>query len=297
MDNGKLPRADFAYFVSIRSSFDCCEDNLDNLLDLKTMLRYHYVLTRYGTGSQVLLPRWCDLPERITTRAFREWWAETFISLTYSPHGSDSEGNQCDLFDTNISKDEGKLVEDCSLEEALKVFCSTNRGRFSRVKIPRIDVAIPATPILAIPIQSIDPLPQVTNEIKEYFESSPAEICRQESKSMINPTVNGQDKLAVEVCEPSVDKVIELPLEGTDNIIDILDAEPNPTKCMGESNDVNFKEGLGHVDKNAARLFGKPIVNKISHTPFDGLPSLKGYFDSLYVAILQRGVDVTPLEN
>ncbi|KAJ8430854.1 hypothetical protein Cgig2_003784 [Carnegiea gigantea] len=85
----------------------------------------------------------------------------------------------------------------------------------SRVKIPGIDVVIPAMPIPAIPIQSIVPLPQ--------------------------------DELPVGVCEPSIKKVIELPPEGAENIMDILDAEPNPTACMGESKDVNFKEGLTHV--------------------------------------------------
>ncbi|KAJ8424946.1 LOW QUALITY PROTEIN: hypothetical protein Cgig2_002571 [Carnegiea gigantea] len=29
--------------------------------------------------------------------------------------------------------------------------------------------------------------------------------------------------------------------------MDILDAEPNPTECMGESDDVNFKKELAHV--------------------------------------------------
>jgi len=100
MDDGKLSKADFAYFVSIRSGFVAyhCEDNLvmkhycpdrfsrqfgfyqdvlanldfDNLPDLKTMLHYHHMLTRYGTGSQVLLPGGCNLLEKNTTRAFRE---------------------------------------------------------------------------------------------------------------------------------------------------------------------------------------------------------------------------------
>ncbi|KAJ8437552.1 hypothetical protein Cgig2_017905 [Carnegiea gigantea] len=124
--------------------------------------------------------------------------------------------------------------------------------------------------------------------------------------------------------------------------MDIFDAEPNPTKCMGESDDVNFKEELAHlplpsrsqyfplieqipsfgkdlfdsrsrldggvfifnvdaiikeVGKNATRLFDQVILEKVSCTPFDGLHSLKGDFDSLYATILQRGVDVTPLEN
>ena len=35
----------------------------------------------------------------------------------------------------------------------------------------------------------------------------------------------------------------------------------------------------------------------MSCTFFDRLPSLKGDFDSLYFIILQKGVDITPLEN
>ncbi|KAJ8452599.1 hypothetical protein Cgig2_004935 [Carnegiea gigantea] len=79
VDDGKLSRADFAYFVGIRSDFVSyrCEDSLvtehycldrfsrqfgfhqdvpadldfDNLPDPETMLRYHQMLTHYGTGS------------------------------------------------------------------------------------------------------------------------------------------------------------------------------------------------------------------------------------------------------
>ncbi|KAJ8438055.1 hypothetical protein Cgig2_003591 [Carnegiea gigantea] len=186
------------------------------------------------------------------------------------------------------------------------------------------------------------------------------------------------DKLPVGVCEPSARKVIELPPEGAENIMDILDAEPNPIECMGESDDVNFKEGLAHiplpsgsqclssvgripsfgkdlldsrsrlansrgvcppdddevesicrvnahslvphpqhplkvpqggisifnadafmkeVDKNAARVLGKAILDKVCRTPFDRRPSLRGDFDSLCATIFQRGVDVTPIES
>ena len=116
MNDGKLSRAGFTYFISIRSSFISyhCEDNLvmehncpnrfsrqvgfyqdvpadldfDNLSNLKTILRYHHMLTCYGTGSQFLLPGRCNLLERNTTRAFREWWSKMFISSTCSPHAS-----------------------------------------------------------------------------------------------------------------------------------------------------------------------------------------------------------------
>ena len=54
---------------------------------------------------------------------------------------------------------------------------------------------------------------------------------------------------------------------------------------------------IKEVDKNAARVFGKAILNKVCHTPFDVLASRKGDFDSLYANILQRGVEVTPFES
>ncbi|KAJ8425548.1 hypothetical protein Cgig2_032885 [Carnegiea gigantea] len=46
------------------------------------------------------------------------------------------------------------------------------------------------------------------------------------------------------------------------------------------------------VDKNAPGVFGKAILDKVSHSPFDRLPSLKGDFDSLYAAILQSVINV-----
>ncbi|KAJ8444116.1 hypothetical protein Cgig2_005797 [Carnegiea gigantea] len=183
-----------------------------------------------------------------------------------------------------------------------------------------------------------------------------------------------QDKLPIGVCELSTEKVIKLPPEDAENIMDILHAEPNLTKCMEESGDVNFKEEVAHVplpsgnqcfssieripsfgkdlfdsasrldgskgvcsasddevesirranaplleprpqhplrapqlgisvfnaitvikvvDKNAPRVVGKAILEKVCHTSFDGLPSLKGDFDRPYATIFQRGVNVT----
>ncbi|KAJ8422003.1 hypothetical protein Cgig2_020467 [Carnegiea gigantea] len=317
--------------------------------ELIAMLRYHHMLTRYGTGSQVLLPGRCNLLERNTTRAFREWWPKMFVSPPCSPHANGSKRKRSDLSDTNISKDEGKLKPKLKIIHSgrpVEPFVPVIENGSSRVDIPGIDVGPLVMPIPAIPIQSIAPLPQ--------------------------------DELPVEVCEPSTQKVTELPPEDAENIMDILDAEPNPIECMGESDDVNFKEGLAHiplpsgsqcfpsvgripsfgkdlfdsrsrlvssrgvcppdddevesirkvnahspvpcpqrplkvpqggisvfdadafikeVDKNAARVLGKAILDKVCRTPFDRLPSLRGDFDSLYATILQRGVDVTPLES
>ena len=199
MDDGKLSRVDFAYFVSIRSGFIAypCEDNLvvehycpnrfsrqfgfyqdvpadldfDDLPDPETMLRYHHMLTRYGTGSQVLLPGRCNLLEKNTTRAFREWWSKMFISSPCSPHASGSKRKHNDLSDTNVSKDEGKLKPKLKIVRSgrlLEPFVPAMEGGSSHVKIPGIDVVTPVMPIPAIPIQSIAPLPQVTNEIEEF---------------------------------------------------------------------------------------------------------------------------------
>ncbi|KAJ8431389.1 hypothetical protein Cgig2_022614 [Carnegiea gigantea] len=138
-------------------------------------------------------------------------------------------------------------------------------------------------------------LSKVTNEIKEHLKSSLAEICRQEYKSIVNPTIIGQDELPIEVCELSTKK--------------------------GESDHANFKEELGHIPllsgmprlphplrapqgvvfvfntDAVARVFGQAILDKVSRTPFDGLQSLKGDFNSFYATILQVGVDITPSEN
>ena len=87
-----------------------------------------------------------------------------FISSTCSPHASDSKRKQSDLFDTRISKDEGKLGSNPKLKtvrsrKPLEPFVPPMEDCSSCIKIPGIDVVIPATPILAIPIESIAPLP------------------------------------------------------------------------------------------------------------------------------------------
>ncbi|KAJ8443252.1 hypothetical protein Cgig2_010147 [Carnegiea gigantea] len=253
---------------------------------------------------------------------------------------SDSKRKRSDLFDMNTSKDEGKLGSKPKLKivhsgKPLEPFVPPMGDGSSRVKIPRIDVVIPATPITVIPIQSITPLPQVP----------------------------------IGICEPTTEKVTELPPEGVKNIMDILNSESNPTECMEElahiplpsgsqcflsigripsfGNDLfdgksrlvdsrgvcsldddevesicrinapslvtrpqrllrapqggifvfNAEAVIKKVDKNAARVFGKAILDKVCHTPFDGLLSLKDDFDSLYATTLQRGVDFIPLES
>ncbi|KAJ8427083.1 hypothetical protein Cgig2_008952 [Carnegiea gigantea] len=121
-------------------------------------------------GSQVLLPRRCNLLETNTTRVFREWWPKMFVSPPCSPHASGSKRKRSDLSGTNISKDEGKLKPKLKIVRSgtpVEPFVPAMEDGSSRVKIPGIDIGTLATPIPAIPIQSIAPLPQITNEIEE----------------------------------------------------------------------------------------------------------------------------------
>ncbi|KAJ8420384.1 hypothetical protein Cgig2_032975 [Carnegiea gigantea] len=172
----------------------------------------------------------------------------------------------------NISKDEGKLSSKPKLKivrygNPLEPSVLSIEDSPSCVKIPGIVVAITATPITAIHIQCIAQIPQVTSEVKEHFKSSLAEICGQKHKSMANPMINRWDKLHIGVCGPSEVSVFNA------NVI------------------------IKEVDKNAGQVFNQAILNKVSCTPFDGLHSVTGDFDSFYATILQRGIDITPLEN
>ncbi|KAJ8445794.1 LOW QUALITY PROTEIN: hypothetical protein Cgig2_027875 [Carnegiea gigantea] len=341
VDDGKLSRADFTYFVSVRSSFVAyrCEDNLimehycpdrfsrqygfyqdvptdldfDNLPDLEAMLHYHHMLTRCGTG-----PKSYFLGDVIHSRG---------IPLVHFVNDGPRCSSPClaahMLVVPRGNADEGKLKPKLKIVrsgELVEPFVPAMEDGSSRVKIPGIDIGTPAMPIPAIPIQSIAPLPQV----------------------------------------------IELPLEGAENIMDILDGEPNRVECVEGLAHVPLPSGsqyfpsvgrilffgkdlfdnrsrlvnswgvcppdddevksirrvnahssvphpqcplkvpqggisvfdadafIKEVDKNAVRVFH---TDKVCRTPFDGLPSLRGDFDSLYAAIFQRGVDVIPLES
>jgi len=44
-------------------------------------------------------------------------------------------------------------------------------------------------------------------------------------------------------------------------------------------------------------VFGQAILDKVSHAHVDGLISSTGDLNSLYTIIVQKGVDVAPLEN
>ncbi|KAJ8449515.1 hypothetical protein Cgig2_005537 [Carnegiea gigantea] len=82
---------------------------------------------------------------------------DTLISSTCNPHASDSKRKRSDLSDTNTLEDEGKLGSKPKLmivrsRKPLEPFVPPMEDGSFRVKIPRIDVVIPAMPIPVIPI-------------------------------------------------------------------------------------------------------------------------------------------------
>ncbi|KAJ8423606.1 hypothetical protein Cgig2_015521 [Carnegiea gigantea] len=152
--------------------------DFNNLCDPKTMIRCHHVLTCYRTGSQVLLPRRYISLERNNTFAFCGWWSKMFMSSTLSQHTSDSKRKQSNLSDTNILNDEGLYSTRPKLKivhsrKPLKPFVPSMADDSSLIAI-----TIPVIPSSAISSQHIASSTTVTNDVKEYFKSSPAEICR-----------------------------------------------------------------------------------------------------------------------
>ncbi|KAJ8432209.1 LOW QUALITY PROTEIN: hypothetical protein Cgig2_020739 [Carnegiea gigantea] len=126
----------------------------------------------------------------------------------------------------------------------------------SRVKIPGIDVAIPATPIPAIPIQSIAPLPQ--------------------------------DELPIRICKPSTEKVIELPPRSAENIIDILSAEPKPTKCMIE---IGWLKGVCSPNDDEVKSIRRANAPLLAHCPHPPLKAPRGGISILNANAVTKEVD------
>ncbi|KAJ8429623.1 hypothetical protein Cgig2_012285 [Carnegiea gigantea] len=226
-----------------------------------------------------------------------EWWPKMFISLPCSPQASGSKRKRSDLSDTNISKDEGKL------KPKLKIVCSGKpvehfipvmEDGSSRVKIPGIDVGTPATPIPAISTQSIAPLPQ---------DELPVGVCEPSTRKGESDVVNFKEGLAHvplpsgSQCFPSAGHIPSFGKDLFDSRSRLVNSRgvcPSDDDVVESIHRVNAHSS---VDKNAARVLGKAILDKVCRTPFDGLPSLRGDFDSLYATILQRGVDIIPLES
>ena len=75
---------------------------------------------------------------------------------------------------------------------------------------------------------------------------------------------------------------------------------PPPQRRPRASQDVSLfsvDAVIREVNKSEARMTGQVILDKVFHTPFEGLHYLNGEFDILYDLINERGSDETPLKN
>ncbi|KAJ8426509.1 hypothetical protein Cgig2_013192 [Carnegiea gigantea] len=280
VDNGQLSRADFAYFASIRSSYVCCrcEDSFvmehyyphrfsrqfgfhqdipadidfSILSSSKIMLRLHQACIRYGTNSHVFFPGQCPSLERKFTRRFQEWWSKLFLTSSDSHSGGSSKRKRVSSSDQNIQRNEApsdsrpkfKIIRS---QKPLRSPALETEDNTLQTKIPGVDAALPVAPISAVPIQSVPMAPEASDEVRLTLEPLPVTACRRKLKSIIVRLLDEQGMPNVEGSKLDYGKTVFPPPDGAKNIMDILDCDPSPTACMGESGDMNFKEKLAYV--------------------------------------------------
>ncbi|KAJ8431985.1 hypothetical protein Cgig2_005914 [Carnegiea gigantea] len=116
-----------------------------------------------------------------------------------------------------------------------------------QTKIPGVDAALPVAPISVVPIQSVPMAPEASDEVRLTLEPLPVTACRQKLKSIIVCLLDEQGMPNVGGSKLDYGKTVFPPPNDAENIMDILDCDPSPTACMGESGDMNFKEKLAYV--------------------------------------------------
>ncbi|KAJ8432750.1 hypothetical protein Cgig2_011673 [Carnegiea gigantea] len=276
VDNGQLSRADFAYFASIRLSYVCCrcEDSFvmehycphrfsrqfgfhqDIPADIdfsilpssKIMLRLHQACIRYGTNSHVFFPGQCPSLERKFTRRFQEWWSQMFLTSSDSHSGGSSKRKRVSSSDQNIQRNEApsgsrpkfKIIRS---QKPLRSPALETEDNTLQTKIPGVNAALPVAPISAVPIQSVPMAPEASDEVRLTLEP----LYRRKLKSIIVCLLDEQGMPNVGGSKLDYGKTVFPPPDGAENIMDILDCDPSPTACMGESGDMNFKEKLAYV--------------------------------------------------
>ncbi|KAJ8432488.1 LOW QUALITY PROTEIN: hypothetical protein Cgig2_003565 [Carnegiea gigantea] len=211
-----------------------------------------------------------------------------FISSTYSPHASDSKKKESDLFNANMSKDEGELGSKPKLKivhsgKPLECFVLPMEVDSSLIKIPGTDVTIPT-----IPIQSIAPLPQEKTDDVNFKEDLahgslpfPCFPSIGRIPSIGKDLFDNRSRLdgSKGVCSSKDDEVKSIHKSNAPSLV------PHPQRPLRAPqvgiSVFNAYAIIKEVDKNAARVFGKPILDKVSRTPFDRLHSLKGDFGNL----------------
>ncbi|KAJ8435490.1 hypothetical protein Cgig2_033229 [Carnegiea gigantea] len=280
VDNGQLSRADFTYFASIRSSYVCCrcEDSFviehycshrfsrqfgfhqDIPADIdfsilpssKIMLRLHQACIRYGTNSRVFFRGQCPSLEMKFTRRFQEWWSKMFLTSSDSHSRGSSKRKRASSSDQNIQRDEApsgsrpkfKIIRS---QKPLRSPALETKDNTPQTKIPGVDAALSVASISAVPIQSVPMAPKAPDEVRFTLKPLPVTACRRKLKFIIVCLLNEQGMSNVGGSKLDYGKVVFPPPDDAENIMDILDCDPSPTACMGESGNMNFKEKLAYV--------------------------------------------------
>ncbi|KAJ8420953.1 hypothetical protein Cgig2_010782 [Carnegiea gigantea] len=260
IDNGQLLPADFAYFASICSSYVYCRCEDIFVIEHYCFYRVCFDSIKHAyTMKQILKCISWSMPfygDKVHSR-FQAWWSKVFLtsSGTYSRRNSKRKRDS-----PSGSKPKVKIVRS---QKPLRSHVLKTEGNTPQRKIPGVAVAMSVTFISIIHIQSIVTLTKTPYEVRLTPEPSHVTACRRKLNKL------------------NYGKTIFLPLDGAENIKDILDWDSSPIECMGESGAMNFKEKLAHV----------------FCTPFERLYYLKGKFISLYDLINERGGEATPFKN
>ncbi|KAJ8432645.1 LOW QUALITY PROTEIN: hypothetical protein Cgig2_011811 [Carnegiea gigantea] len=268
VDNGQLSRADFAYFASIRSSYVCCrcDDSFvmehycphrfsrqfgfhqdipayidfSILLSSKIMLRLYQACIRYGTNSRMFFPGQCPSLERKFTHCFQEWWSKISKRKRVSSSDQNIQRNEA----SSGSRPKFKIIHS---QKPLRSPALETEDNTPQTKIPRVDAALPVAPISAVPIQSVPMAPEASDDVRLTLEPLPVTASRRKLKSIIVCLFDEQGMPNAGGSKLDYGKTVFPPPDGAENIMDILDCDPSPAACMGESGDMNFKEKMAYV--------------------------------------------------
>ncbi|KAJ8420734.1 hypothetical protein Cgig2_023006 [Carnegiea gigantea] len=275
VDIGQLSRADFAYFASIRSSYVCCRCE-DSFVQQTIWLssghsRGHRFLhppefKDYASTPSSLYTLW-DQFSRVFFLVNALLWRGNSLVASKSGGPKWSSLHQILILegaqrgrerssDQNIQRNEApsgsrpkfKIIRS---QKHLRSPALETEDNPPQTKIPGVDTALSVAPISVFPIQSVPMAPKASDEVRLTLEPLPVTAYRRKLKSIIVCLLDEQGMSNVGGSKLDYGKTVFPPLDDAKNIMDILDCDPSPPACMGESGDMNFKEKLAYEAEQA----------------------------------------------
>ena len=157
-----------------------------------------------------------------------------FFASSCTQSGGNSKRKRDSLTDQNIRRGEGASgsrpkLKNIRSQNPSRPLISASEDDLPQ-DIPGIGAAISVPPISAIPIQSVAMTAKAPDEVRFTPESSPVVACRQKLKFIIVCTLNEQGMSRGNML--TYEKVILPSPDSAEHIMDILDYDPSPTKCM-----------------------------------------------------------------